>query len=202
MPKLVFIDKNFAGQVYELVLETTTVGRHDSNTLTIHDASVSGHHCDILTYGTEVIVRDAGSANGTYVSGTRINGQSQVKAGQLVRFGSVEARLEMEAPSGIDDSSAETAVISLKRITRDQRREAKRPKSDPSVKLEPSTPPETEGHTVLMPRPKQFDPLPFPESPAPAEKGSKGRPGSAKIWLAVVVVAVLGLLLWLLWGGP
>jgi len=200
MPKLVFIDKNFAGQVYELILETTTVGRHDSNTLTIRDPSVSGHHCDILTYGTEVIVRDSGSANGTYLSGARINGQSQVKAGQLVRFGNVEARLEMEEPTGFDDSSAETAVYSLKRITRDQRREAKRPKSDPSVTLEPSIPPETEGHTVLMPRPKQFDPLPFEETPAPAERDAQVRPGRAKTWIAVLVVAVLGLLLWLLWG--
>ncbi len=200
MPTLVFTDKNFAGQVYELILETTTVGRHESNTLTIRDASVSGHHCEILTYGTEVIVRDSGSANGTYVDGARINGQSQVKAGQLVRFGNVEARLEMEPPTGIDDSSAETAVISLKRITRDQRREAKRPKSDPSVTLEPSMPIETDGHTVLMPRPKQFDPLPFSEIPGSAGREPEARLGRAKTWIAIVVVAALGLLLWLLWG--
>jgi len=200
MPTLVFTDKNFAGQVYELILETTTVGRHESNTLTIRDSSVSGRHCEILTYGTEVIVRDMGSANGTYVSGARINGQSQVKAGQLVRFGNVEARLEMEPPSGIDDSSAETAVISLKRITRDQRREAKRPKSDPSVTLEPSTPPETEGHTVLMPRPRHFDPLPLDQTPGPAEQVSKDPRRRVGLWIAVAVVAVLGLILWLLWG--
>ena len=60
--------------------------------------------------------------------------------------------------------------------SRDQRREAKRPKSDPAVKLEPSTPPETEGHTVLMPRPKQFDPLPFAETPSPVEQAPATTP--------------------------
>ena len=89
MPKLIFIDKNFSGQVYELVLEKTTVGRSDQNTLVIHDNSLSAAHCEILVNGPEVIVRDLNSRNGTFVDGSRLNKQSGVRSGQTVRFGSV-----------------------------------------------------------------------------------------------------------------
>ena len=41
MPKLFFIDRNFSGQVYELILEKTSVGRSDQNVLVIRDESVS-----------------------------------------------------------------------------------------------------------------------------------------------------------------
>src|SRR2546428_13236852 len=84
MAKLIFIDQRFAGRVYELVLEKTTVGRGDQNTLTIRDRSLSASHCEILTYGSEVIVRDLNSRNGTFVQGVRLNQQSQVKSGQTV----------------------------------------------------------------------------------------------------------------------
>ena len=61
MAKLVFTDKNFAGRVYELLLEKTTVGRGDHNTLVIHDNSLSSSHCEILMHGSEIIVRDLDS---------------------------------------------------------------------------------------------------------------------------------------------
>jgi pSer/pThr/pTyr-binding forkhead associated (FHA) protein len=95
MAKLVFTTQEHAGQSYELILEKTTVGRADGNTLVIADASLSAMHCDILVNGPEVIVRDLGSRNGTTVNGRKlVNQQSQLKSGQIVRFGSVEARLE------------------------------------------------------------------------------------------------------------
>src|SRR5213594_2223932 len=68
MPKLVFTDENFAGRVYALMVEKTTVGRGDHNTLVICDDSVSKNHCEILIYGYEVIVRDLDSTNGTFIN--------------------------------------------------------------------------------------------------------------------------------------
>ena len=84
MTKLIFIDEKFGGRVYEFVVPETTVGRGGHNTLTIRDASVSQTHCEILAYGPEVIVRDLGSSNGTFVNGERLhNQQRQLKAGQV-----------------------------------------------------------------------------------------------------------------------
>src|SRR5690349_2901947 len=99
MAKLIFIDRDFAGHAYNLVVEKTRVGRGDDNTLVLRHETVSAHHCEILANDPEVIVRDLGSRNGTFVDGVRFTGQRQVKSGQIIRFGRVEARLELEQES-------------------------------------------------------------------------------------------------------
>ena len=138
MPKLIFIGEHFAGRVYELTLEKTTVGRGDGNVLAIHDPSVSLAHCEILVHGPEVIVRDLGSTNGTFVNRVRLeHRQAQLKSGQVVRFGSVEARLELDPADDEYEASDITAVHEHARFLRDQRREENRPKSaDPSMTLD------------------------------------------------------------------
>ena len=101
MAKLIFTGEKFKGRSYEFAVEKTTVGRGEHNTLTIPHPSVSETHCEILVNDAEVIVRDLGSRNGTVVNGERIrNQQRQIKGGQSLKFGSVEARLELERRLG------------------------------------------------------------------------------------------------------
>ncbi len=137
MPKLIFIGEHFAGRVYELTLEKTTVGRGDGNILAIHEPSVSLAHCEILVHGPEVIVRDLGSSNGTFVNRVRLeHRQAQLKSGQVVRFGSVEARLELDPADDEYGASEITAVHEHARLLRDQRREQSHPKAaDPTMTL-------------------------------------------------------------------
>jgi len=125
MAKLVFLNKDFAGKELELLREVTSLGRARDNTLVIHDNSVSAHHCDILTHGMEVIVREKDSTNGTFVDGMRIAAQAPVKNGQVIRFGEVEARLELEAPNKRREDTEITTVYSLAEVERERRREAK-----------------------------------------------------------------------------
>jgi len=120
IPKLVFVGEHFAGKSYELSLEKITVGRGDHTNLVLHHRSVSQTHCEILIHGTEVIVRDLGSANGTFVNGIRISPQSEVKSEQMLRFGSVQARLDLGFPGEDDTASDLTAAYTLRRIVRDQ----------------------------------------------------------------------------------
>ena len=130
-PKLTFVGDHFAGRVYELTQEKITVGRGADNTLVIHHPSVSLVHCEILVNDAEVIVRDLGSANGSLVDGIRLNHQqSQLKAGQLMRLGAVTARLELN--NHHDEASEMTAVHEHGRIVRDQVRERKESKAQPS----------------------------------------------------------------------
>ena len=122
MAKLIFIGDKFGDRVYEFSVDKTTVGRGDHNTLTIHDASVSHTHCEILVYGPEVIVRDLGSSNGTSVNGERLHDQQRpLLSGQIVKFGSVEARLELEPPTRGDTATDVTAVYSHARHLLDPR---------------------------------------------------------------------------------
>src|SRR5689334_12534694 len=102
MAKLIFTNREFGGQVYSLITEKTTVGRSTSNVLVLRHETVSAQHCEIMVNDPEVIVRDLGSRNGTFVDGVQLIGQRQVKSGQMIRFGQVEARLELGRPADTD----------------------------------------------------------------------------------------------------
>ena len=114
-PKLIFTQPEFAAQSCELSEGVTTVGRSSRNTLVIRDSSVSADHCEILVSWNEVIVREHGSRNGTWVNGVRVSGQRPVNHGETVRFGKVEARLEL-AEVLTDDATANTAHFALARM--------------------------------------------------------------------------------------
>ena len=199
MPKLVFIGEPFAGRTYELTLEKTAVGRGDQNTLALHDPSVSLVHGEILVYGPEVIVHDLGSANGTFVAGVRVRQQSPVKHGQVVRFGSVEARLELDSPVPEESGTGLDTIHLMRVVMRDQKREEQKPKpADPTMKLDPGAGSEPVEHTVLLRRTtsSQEEAVP-PEPPKPVIP-----PRRVSVLMVVVTVVALALglalLLWLL----
>lgn len=140
MPKLHFTSGEFDGTVYDLTLERTSVGRSHANTVIISDRFVSAKHCDILVNGSEVIVRDLGSRNGTLVNGRRLqNQQCGVKSGHMIAFGSVQARLEIELDADETDLSTKSAVYSHSRAVRDERRAQRKGAAvDPSLRLQPA----------------------------------------------------------------
>lgn len=157
MARLIFIGDKFAGRVYEFALEQTSVGRGDHNTLSLHDASVSNSHCEILVFGPEVIVRDLGSSNGTSVNGVRLRGQQRpLMDGQLVKFGSVEARLELDLPSQSNTATDVTAFHSYARHVREQRHEPQTPPAV-SMTLEEGAVSTPTGKTVVPPPPERVE---------------------------------------------
>jgi pSer/pThr/pTyr-binding forkhead associated (FHA) protein len=95
MLKLVLLSPGMTGRSHELKLDKTTLGRVDDNTIPISSPTVSGHHCEILLRGSEVVVRDLGSTNGTYINGEKVS-ESALKISQILRLGEVEMRLESE----------------------------------------------------------------------------------------------------------
>ena len=99
MPKLVVLSEGLTGRAHELKVDKTTVGRLDDNTFQIPEQSVSSHHCEVLLKGTDVIVRDLDSTNGTYINGEKIS-EKVLKPGQILRMGNVEARLEGDGVAG------------------------------------------------------------------------------------------------------
>ena len=196
MPKLVFIDKDFAGRMHDLAVQKTTVGRGHDNTLVIGDKSVSEHHAEILVNGMEVIVRDLGSTNGTSVVGVRVAKQHQVHPGQVIRFGSVEARLdfaERELKQQQDHTSDVTAVYEFRRFSKAPPPAPAPPAHDEIVPN--SGPPSATNHTMLVSRRAEPEPV-VPASPSPQT------PKSSTNWLVIllaviVLAAVTGGVLWI-----
>lgn len=99
MPKLVVLSQGLTGLSYELKVEKTTVGRIEDNAFQIAEPSVSSHHCEFLLRGNDVVVKDLNSTNGTFLNGQPVTGEAVVKAGQIVRLGQVEVRVEGAEPA-------------------------------------------------------------------------------------------------------
>jgi pSer/pThr/pTyr-binding forkhead associated (FHA) protein len=109
MAKLVILNQGMAGRTFDLNVERTSVGRIEENTFQIADPSVSSRHAEILLRGEEVIIRDIGSTNGTFINNEKVTEQV-LKPGQTLRFGQVELKIDdgkpVTAPAGSPPASA------------------------------------------------------------------------------------------------
>src|SRR5262245_56274133 len=115
MAKLVVLSASMAGRSHELQVDKTTIGRVDDNTFQIAEPSVSSHHCAVLLQGSNVVIRDLNSTNGTFINGEKVSGESPLKPGQTLRLGQIELRLETEgaaAPAPVTGASAPAPVPS------------------------------------------------------------------------------------------
>ena len=82
-----------AGHRLELKPGKYRLGRSHQCEFPIDDSTVSGVHCEIVVAAEQVLVRDLGSTNGTFVEGKRIM-ESVIGLGQMLKIGDVEAMLE------------------------------------------------------------------------------------------------------------
>ncbi|HSU68264.1 MAG TPA: ATP-binding protein [Tepidisphaeraceae bacterium] len=75
------------GRRYELPDSPALVGR-ESRSLPLSDNTVSRKHCELIpANGGDWIVKDLGSANGTYVNGGRVLSTAPLKVGDQLRVG-------------------------------------------------------------------------------------------------------------------
>lgn len=65
----------------------TTVGRHPKSDIFLDDVTVSRHHARLTRQGTELLVSDVGSLNGTYVNRTLIEQPVALRTGDEVQIG-------------------------------------------------------------------------------------------------------------------
>jgi adenylate cyclase len=105
-------------QVVELGVHNT-LGRHPTNSIQLLDKIVSKEHCIIEKRGTQFVLRDLGSLNGTYVNGERVNGERPLRHGDELALGSTRARLEdppgmAHAPTAQSQAVPPTAAPSLR----------------------------------------------------------------------------------------
>lgn len=93
MARLVIKSAEFGNRVIELNLGTNRFGRSPENAVQIEHPTVSATHCEIVLADGGVVVRDCGSANGTYVDAQRIE-EAKLSAGQTLRLGEIELLVE------------------------------------------------------------------------------------------------------------
>jgi len=95
MAKLVVLSAGLNGRTHELNVDKTTIGRVDDNTFQIADPSVSSHHCEVLLRGSDVVIKDLNSTNGSFINGEKIT-ETVLKPGQTLRLGQIELQLLTE----------------------------------------------------------------------------------------------------------
>ena len=89
--------------------QQAVVGRDADCDVSLESRSVSRRHALLEKTVDGWMLRDLGSANGTFVSGGRIT-EAPLPAGAALRFGEVEAVFEIESK---ETSSAERLISSL-----------------------------------------------------------------------------------------
>lgn len=117
MAKLVVHTESLKGLTHELKVERTTVGRVEDNTFPIAEPSVSSHHAEILLKGTDVVIKDLNSTNGTFINGERIT-EATLKPGQTLRLGNVE--LKLDGPSSAAKKQLDATMVIPQGVKRDE----------------------------------------------------------------------------------
>ncbi len=74
----------------------TIIGRSSEANLKVRNSQVSRKHCEIDQYEGELVVRDLGSSNGTYVNDHRIAETTFLSPGDELRIGPLLLRAEYE----------------------------------------------------------------------------------------------------------
>jgi pSer/pThr/pTyr-binding forkhead associated (FHA) protein len=83
------VDKSQPNRRFDLK-GTMNVGRTPENQIALDDPTVSRQHAWIKVEGTDFLIFDVGSANGTFVNGERVQEPRRLNSGDVVRFGDVE----------------------------------------------------------------------------------------------------------------
>jgi len=96
MAKLTVLTEGFTGLSFEVNADKASVGRIEGNSLCIPEASVSSHHCELWLKGDDVIVRDLGSTNGSFINELQLaaDKEATLRPGQILRLGQVQLRFE------------------------------------------------------------------------------------------------------------
>lgn len=110
MVKLVVLSEGFAGKTCEIKTDKLTIGRVEDNGFQIPEGSVSGRHCEVRLKEGRAYVKDLGSTNGTFVGGKKVNSETLLHPGKILRLGQVEIRLETEKNAG-EISELEKTII-------------------------------------------------------------------------------------------
>lgn len=76
--------------------EVFTVGRSSSSSLCLPVGCVSKNHAEIQCVDGQLVVRDLGSTNGTFVNGARIENDVYAKNGDLIQFASLVFRVGVQ----------------------------------------------------------------------------------------------------------
>jgi len=101
-PKFKVLYEKLRGKTFEINRDAMSIGRRDTMDICIKDATLSGHHADIIRSQrdgkTVYVLRDNDSTNGTKVNNVPITEQ-ELKNADIILFGAVEVLFDGDSES-------------------------------------------------------------------------------------------------------
>lgn len=87
-------------QAWEIQLKpgANRIGRGEQNDFQIPHGSISGVHCEIVVSGADVVLKDLGSTNGTFINRAPVK-EATLQSGQHIQLGAVDLIFEGAAPT-------------------------------------------------------------------------------------------------------
>ncbi len=73
--------------------QINSIGRAMTNDIPLNDTFLSSQHAVLEWDGTNWVLQDAGSTNGTWIAGQRINGPVAITYGDVIQLGRIGLRL-------------------------------------------------------------------------------------------------------------
>lgn len=93
---------------------STIIGRHASCHISIPAKGVSRRHCQIYVDGDTAVLRDLGSANGTFVNRQRAEDKIELREGDRIDLGNFRLRVHVaDGPATVLDAEPGTSTESL-----------------------------------------------------------------------------------------
>jgi transcriptional regulator with PAS, ATPase and Fis domain len=118
---LVVVDGPSRGATVSVSTGTARIGSATGNDLTIADPTVSRVHCEVVTRGDSIALRDLGSTNGTFVEGVRLR-DGEIPPGAIVRVGSSAFRVDVGQDPAFVELSARDSFGELVGASLEMRR--------------------------------------------------------------------------------
>jgi len=100
MPHIIIVSSDGKRSSHELEgSDHVSIGRSSRNSMVLADLSLSRHHAEIIPDDSGWILQDAGSRNGTFLNGRRLQAPERLKAGDRIDLGGchLEYREERES---------------------------------------------------------------------------------------------------------
>ena len=88
-----------------------TIGRAPTNRIVVHDEVCSRNHCEVFQDGTTWKIRDLQSRNGTLIGGEPVEGEAELKPGQVIEIGSCELAFTYDLSQAFPRTGSEPPLI-------------------------------------------------------------------------------------------
>lgn len=115
MPSLVFLAGPIAGRRYKLGEGEYVIGRRSDCQIFVPDMRVSRQHARLWREGEGWMLEDLGSNNGTYVNGSRVQGNSPLKHDDEITIANNKIRVEARdaTPDPVSPPAAGVTLIEV-----------------------------------------------------------------------------------------